>query len=712
MRTPGKSRFGRGWDYALVAGLAAIVTLTWCTHYNRWSRETWGIPINYVGGRALDMVFTGDAIWGMAAAKLTADGELGFFRKYPVSLGAPFRANWNDWPTFEEAVNAWWAILVRVCGLFTGSNLATVFAHVLAAVTFYLVCRLLGYHPLLSAAGGGLFGLSRYAFWRNLPNLSLTYYWHLPLGLLVCWWCIQEKPTTEERKKLFACAAVAVIFAVQNAYYTMIFLQLLFWAAVYCLLRWRDWRRTLLPLGTAAIMFVTLVVVNLDTILSYRVNGPNLGAAVRAYYDVERYALQPLELALPLSHSLAPFAQWANVTYFKRTLIMTEQGSAYLGVLAVFALGWLSWRVVVAVARRDLAGVPCHFWGLAFVFAFCTLGSLNGIAGVFGFRLFRSSNRFSIVILAIALLFLVRQLSWATRKWGVIPVSLLAALLLAFGIYDEVPPRDVVVESEGIKAWQDDEKFVRELQGKLSPNSMVFQMPVREFPEANLIGGIDDYEDMRPFVHSSELRFSYGDSKGRYNNRWQKEAEQLGPAAMLRLLERYGFGAVLINRHGYDRAGEEVVESFRALGKESVLAESESDQWICIGLNPARRRAIPPVFAEGWYGLEGDARENKRWSSGNATLVLHNPEPVPQDVSLAFALLSQRKRSVQILADAHPLYAAELGPDEEPRRVQLRFPLKPGKTEIYFKTDGPGESVRSAEKRTLAFAISDFELHN
>lgn len=697
-------------DAPLLVLLLVVVAFVWSRHYDRRNWHSLEVPINYVGGRYLDMVFTGDGLWGMTFAKLAAAGEAPpLMPKYPTSIGAPFPANWNDWPTFEEPMNIWWALLVRAFGVFTGSNLATLSAHLLAAATFYAVCRYLGYHQFLSFAGAALFALSRYAFWRNLPNLAMTFYWHLPLGLLVLWWCIRERSILGQRKKLLFCFAVAVIFGSHMPYYSGMFLQLLFWAALYCWFRWRDWQRVLLPVGIGAALFGSIVLMNVDTFYSwYRHGGPNAAAAPRMYFDVERYALKPVELFLPLSHSLASFAEWADKSYYKVTMIPTEQGSAYIGIVAMFGLALLLGKVIVAVARRDLRAIPPHFWALCLISGFAVLGGLNGIIGLAGFRFFRAGNRYSILIFTVLLLYLVKQLNFQTRRYSGITTGCISLSLLALGIYDQVPPRSLAHAKAVQRAWREDEALVKTMEEQLAPGSMIFQLPVHDFPEAYLIGKEDDYEQFRPYLHTDSFRFSYGDIKGRYQSRWQKEADLLGTSEMAKLLERYGFSAVIIDREAYSDRGAWLLNSFRGVAGMRVLSRSRN--WICLTLNAARRPELPPVFADGWSPLGGVYGDSKRWIAGRANVLLQNVGQKERNIRLSFGILASSPRTFAVAADGETLLERRVVADGTAHPLELAITLKPGDNIVQFMVDNDNESGQNPDPRTAAFAVTNFRI--
>jgi hypothetical protein len=583
-------------DFLSAFLLLVIVTLSWCSYYDRWTREAWETPV----------IYGGDA-WGtLAGAKALGLGEIRpILMKFPKSLGAPFRANWNDYPTVEEGIFAWLGLLVRAFGLFVGTNLALLSAHLLAAWSFYFVCRQLSYSRAFSVVGATLFSLSPYAFLRGLPHLTLIFYWHVPLGLLVVWWCLAKETILTDRKKLFFCIAVAVLHGAQNPYYSWMFLQFLILAAFICLVRRAEWSRVLLPLFLAGILMATFALVNADTFYYRLINGPNPSAIVRSYEGLERYALKPVELFLPNVHSINTISAWAMKAYFNQALFLGEVGSAYLGIVGIVALVLLLWstiRNIVAGSGRD---VPLHFWALVWILAYSVVAGGNALLGLMGIVLFRCSNRYSIVILAVLLLFLVRQLTFFTRRWSHAKVIVLASSVTMIGIWDQIPPPEKWWDVANVRPMiLSDAKLVSTIEGKLRSQAMIFQLPVMDFPEVPPLLGVSDYEQLRPYFFSRRLRFSYGSDKGRYRERWQSEAEQLGPQGLVTVLENYGFSAVLINRKGYADRAQSLLQGLNAAGRANVLAESSD--FICIALSPAPHPVLPPEFDGHWYALEGD----------------------------------------------------------------------------------------------------------
>lgn len=374
--------------------LLCVVGLTWCTVQHRWTAEAWATPLRYEQ----------DVLGVMAQAKSYADGTIRpILPKFHASFGAPFQANWNDYPNIEEGVYAGYGFLAWIFGVFTGSNIALLSAHLLSAGSFYFVCRRLRYDRIVSALGGALFSLSPYAFGRGLDHLGLCFYWHVPLGLLVVWWCLARAPLLNNRGKLIFCLCVSFLHGIQNPYYAGVFCQFLIGASFCSAVLRRPLPRILLPLGLAATVVAATVAMDGAPILYRFTNGPNIEALYRNYKDIELFALKPVELFLPLWHREAWLRHWCRDTYAKQALFLGESGRAYLGILAVSSLVALAYLSARAIALKRSNQIPSFFWYLLWLLLYSVVGGINGLLGLSGFVFFRGTNRYSIVIMALLL---------------------------------------------------------------------------------------------------------------------------------------------------------------------------------------------------------------------------------------------------------------------------------------------------------------------
>ena len=677
--------------------LVAIVSLTWCTVHRRWSRSAWKTPIVYLNDGTIEL----------ALAKALATGEIKpVLPKYPAHLGAPFTANWNDFPSIEEPLYAGQALLVRLFGLFLGSNLTVLLAHILAAVSFYALARLLRYGMIWSLVGGILFGLAPYAFARSLPHINLTYYWHIPWGLLVAWWCASAVVLT--RRMVAMSILIAIVHGSLSIYYSNLFVQFLFGAMAICILRRQSWLRIVFPVALMAVVAVTLLVMNIDTLYHRMVAGPNPLAVVRIYAGLEIYALRPIELILPATHRLSALQDWAWRVYYSQTILHGETGSPYLGLAGIATMAWLA-ITAFANAIRGQTRILWHAWGIAWICLFSVVGGINGFIGTIGLQLFRCTNRFSIYILALLLLFGVRELSRLTRSWHVAVTGAFAAFVAFVGIWDQTPPATSDRDIRAVRAVSlADRKFVGVLESRLSPGAMIFELPVVPFPESPPINRMQDYEHFRPYLYSHSLRFSYGSVKGREQEQWQSEVLDLGVPMLIRSVERYGFSAVLINKKAYADSGTSLLSAFRNAGRSAIVAES--DDLVCLSLIPDPHPSLPPYFDSNWYGLEGTAEQHWRWSLGDASIVVFNNAQETKPISIRFGLAAVKPRRVDLYDGSNLIYSADLTPGHlSESNITVPVTLQPGKTKLRFHTDAPPAPPENGDSRPLAFQITNFD---
>jgi len=314
---------------------------------------------------------------------------------------------------------------------------------------------------------------------------------------------------------------------------------------------------------------------NVDTLYSRIVNGSNPFVVVRNYAGVELYALKPIELIVPVVHRISALGEWGMNHYARQAYVVGEVGSPYLGIVGIVGLFLLLWEAARHLIGQNLKQVPFHLWFVLWTLSFSIVGGVNSLLAVCGIVLFRSGNRYSIVILTFVLLFLVRYLSTLTRNWKWIPVTALAGAIMLLGLLDQIPTsptREMIAETR--KAVRADAKMAANLEARLPANAMIFQLPIMEFPEVPPIRGVASYEHFRPYLYSRHLRYSYGSDKGRTRERWQSETEQFGTARLTGILEQYGFSAILINRKGYEDGAAGLLGELKSLGKTNMLAES------------------------------------------------------------------------------------------------------------------------------------------
>jgi len=697
----------RGVELARMAVLAVICIAVWCTVYDRWNGENWGVPIEYGLNPA-----AADVKGELSGFRAAEDGHFfpGIFH-YEPRLNAPYAANWNDYPMTADPM--FWAtgVLARVIGLFPAVNLLLLFLQVLAVLAFYYAARRLRCDWKWSAGGALFYGLAPYAFAHSLHHIDITCYWHMPLALLVCFWIANGRGLRFGTRDYWIALGLAVITGFQNVYYTNAFIQLVGISLIIQWMRrgWREWRACLPALSIGAAAFGVFLFMALRVVVYALLHGHNSGAAVRTYAQMEYYALKLIDLFIPFpTHRFAPFAAIGQ-RYYAETILPAEIPPAcYMGLAGIAAFLWLAVVTVRNAIARPARKTPLEAVQVVWLFFYAVVGGVNAFAGVMGFQFFRSTTRFCIVILAIALLFAIRRLSLLSRRWPA-PWPIVAPIAISILALLEIIPPAAGEDVRYVSAVVDSDRvFSQNMEAVLPKGGMVFQLPVIDFPE-NPIPGISAYDHFRPYLYTQNLRFSFGSDKGRPREAWQRVIVGLPPASQIAALERYGFAGIYVNRAGYPDHGEGLLNQYKGAGRTNVI-ESPLKDLYCVVLKASPNPELPPpgpFFAVGWYAEQDSATgQRDHLSSGNGTVILTNPTDAPVEKYASFFIASIAPRNVTIQGDG--VYQSWHVDQQHPAKAaNLRLELPPGESRVAFTTDAPGTPQQSG---VITFDIVNFDL--
>ena len=249
-------------------------------------------------------------------------------------------------------------------------------------------------------------------------------------------------------------------------------------------------------------------------------------------------------------------------------------------------------RVLPDERGHDETGrnLPIEAWQILWILAYSAIGGLNCLAGVLGFTIFRSTTRYSIFILPILLLFALKRISKMRQEREI--GFTLAALCALVALWDQTPP--IVTEAKIAEVAQvvnADRELAQKLEARLPKGAMIFQVPIMEYPESPA-PGVSGYDHLRLYLHSKDLRFSFGGVKGRPWLQWQKEIAQQSLPDFIRTLEGYGFAALYVNRNGFQDKGAGILKAVRNLGYTEVVESSLGDLF-CVIIHPSPHPVLP-----------------------------------------------------------------------------------------------------------------------
>ena len=592
---------------AVFSALLVATLLAWCSSTAIWSPADFGRPAAY-----LEDPSKSDIVAVYTGLKAGTEGQATpFLWKTVRRLNAPFEANWTDWPSLDELHGLALVLLANMFGVFGGLNVALLLGHLLAAGTFFFVARVSGCSNLWSFVGGLAYGLAPFLFAQSPHHSGVQWAWHVPLFTLVWRWAATDPGIEPGSTRFKQATGIGLLAGLLNVYYTNILCQLTLLGAGVQYLRNRArpaFLGALAVVGAAAIGFAAS---NLDTWTYKAVNGPNSGALVREYKWLEIYGLKIKDLVIPpVTHRSAALAGF-GAKHRSEAVLNDEDGCPYQGLVGLACLAWLVGSAAGAVIQRREKDIPVEAWQLLWIVLMFTTGGLNAILGALGFTMFRTGARYSVVILAITLLWAARRLTTLEAEAdasqpapGTSQLRTVAAIVLCgIILWDQVPrapTREQITAIERQVAA--DRDFTERMEAALPPGAMVFQMPVMEFPESP-IQGVPPYDHFRPYIFSKHLRFSFGTHKGRERETWQPAVQaklfegasldqqsgriQLNVAnarAAVAELERLGFSAVSINRNGFPDQGKGLEKTLHELGFTKQPIQNAAGDLACIPL--------------------------------------------------------------------------------------------------------------------------------
>lgn len=497
-------------------------------------------------------------------------------------LGAPFGQTLYDFP-MSDGLNY---LFIWLLGALSQSwvfalNGFFLLTYPLVALSAYFAFRKIGVSEIVSAVFSILYAFLPYHLMRGVGHLLLAAYYMVPLLCWVIWdiaggvWSFEGERFRTRRFWTFA--AVCFLGSSTGVYYAFFAALALCFFSVVTWINTRHFRNFLASFALLAVLG-TGTLINLLPIIVHSFQYRTSISTHRLIGESEIYGLKLAQLILPRTgHNFPPFALVKD--YYNRSIQqVTENDMATLGVLGAIGLLVSLGAVFVRVRGRNRELV--------------LLGKINGflilVATIGGFAVFigfaltteiRAYNRVSVFVAFFSLLagglLLSRWFeSLKLTRWGPFLAWVVSIVLLAFGIYDQVP-LNYNVSGYAAKMAVDRDFFSR-VERTAGPNTNVYQLPYVRFPESPPMFHMADYEHLRGYLNTKTLRWSYGAFKGSEGDRMigylGKEA---GTAQFTTDLVLAGYQGVTVNRDAYPDAAKELESQLGAWSGVQPLESSD-----------------------------------------------------------------------------------------------------------------------------------------
>jgi phosphoglycerol transferase len=537
---------------------------------------------------------------------MTTKGVLrhGWWLENP-DLGAPFGQELYDFPNLVG--HSFNLLLIKLLGVFSSApalitNLFFLLSFPLVALASFLVLRQIGISGGASLVCSVLYALAPYHFLRGEHHLHLAAYYSVPVGAYLVLSLLSGRQLFARRgrtgprllawasKRSVLTLALCLFIALAGGPYYAVFTGLLLIAAaVLMLVIQRDVRALVQGSALLVAIFGFLMLDGLPSLVYMFANEPN-NAIDRGRLTSELYSLEFVRMVIPApGHQVDALSDLAE-KYYESTIIPggTEGPSQSLGFITTLGFAWLLLVALVGcLSPRWMIGDPRHRQlATATVIAFL-IGTTGGISVLFTALVsqqIRSWARISILIAFFAIAavgLLIDALGERTRVRRGHPVlfGVLLLSVLLIGLYDQAN-NSFVPDYSAVKAeYQSDAVFVGAIDHELPPQARVFQLPYESFPEPEEPAeGVEMtfYSHLSPYVHESDLRWSYGAVKGRPNAAWQADLADKPAEDLVDTITEKGFDGIYVDRFGYpDRGVKLEGELGELLTVEPVVSPDE-----------------------------------------------------------------------------------------------------------------------------------------
>jgi phosphoglycerol transferase len=262
------------------------------------------------------------------------------------------------------------------------------------------------------------------------------------------------------------------------------------------------------------------------------------------------------------------------------------------------------------------------------------------------------------------------------------------------------------------------------LEARLKSGTMIFQLPNTGYPADGAHERMAAYDNSRAYLHSTNLRWSWGAMEGRHHD-WAKMTASLPMPQLLERVALAGFRGVLLDRFGYPDASNETSIS-GVVGSEAKF--DLSGRWVYFDLGPwadklsstlsdserLRRvdKALYPIQVE-WrpsFSIEESDKARKwRWCGRDGVIRFENESDIERTIGVTISF-QQHSNGIFPLRVENEGNVVELPLGAEPRDYHTQVELKPKSSqELKLHFEGPPLRV-PGDTRELAFRVVQFQI--
>ncbi len=678
-------------------------------------------------------------------------------------LGAPGVQEMYDFPVIDHLHFA----LIWLLGRFTSDavvvfNLYYLLGYPLAGLAMMAVLRHFGLSFFAASAGGVLFAVQPYHFYRGECHYFLSAYFVIPVTSMVILWVARgrlpgfplradgrRRVCLWDRDTLLA-VLIGIVTASAGAYYAFFGAGIMLGAGLYGWVALKTWRAMASAILMIGVIVAAGVANHAPQYLFQAKYGKHTYPTERYSEEAEHYGLKLTQLLMPIDDHRIRFLSEIKSSYnsFDRPVqAITERYG--LGLLGACGLLILLVRLVLPLRRTSPYAELTAITGVTLL-----IGTVGGLGAIFNHLVtpqVRCYNRIAIYIAFFALYAILYVLdggigqaaTWLARRWprwAVVAATALAWLALTVvGVLDQTP----VVWGDELEAklvtdqqnrFRTDAVFFHEIEATLNPDgatpgAMVFQLPYVRWPESAPLRNLASYEHARGYVHTNSLRWSFGCMKGRETDEWARHVSILPTEQLLEHVVAAGFDGLMLDTRGYPPAKAAQLEKqiAQVLGDVTRVTHPHKDQlffdlrkyrnWLqnhygsgWEALCDRELQRVRVLWLNGFSSFKDSGYEwQHRWCRPKGLAVFVNPTNETKTITAQFYIRTMTKLPGMLSIRGGDLWTEDLSIDPDTPMLTRTFVIPPGRHSVHFSFAVP-ESYTPHDGRWLVFYFSGLRL--
>jgi hypothetical protein len=560
-----------------VIGQALFIAAVLFVYLRGWDRD-FTVPFR----------FSRDGLSAAMQSKSTVDNGWWWFNS---KIGAPFGVDEVQYPENSNVNQVIvWIVSRVVRAPATAINVSWLLMVVLSGIIATSCMRRLGASRASALAAGTLFAFTPYAMYRNIGHFSLVIY----LVPFVCTAALLLAAGRPDRwywgRTFLGLLGGCLLISFNYVYYAFFACFILIVASLAGGLQYRAPR--LLAAGSICVALICGgTILNLaPSVHSWEQRGKPLVVQDKGPAESELYGLKIRQLVSPgLWHRFPPFRAWLAREQAAAFPLETENGSSRLGVVA--SLGFLALLGLLFVPRfsQALRARDTLLAASRLTLAAVLLGTVGGFGSLFSLLVspdIRAYNRISPFITffsltAVALLLDAMVTSRSRRVAAALAIAVVGLADQRAAVVNlNAVHKDIAAEVTSLRT------LVRSLESRLPADAMVFELPVRPYPTDDGVERMQPYDQLRPYLVSRTLRWSYP-ALSNQQARWHQAAALLTPQRLVPELASQGFAAILIDRYGYADNGAETLASLEDQPSDRPEVMGETPRYVAVDIRRA-----------------------------------------------------------------------------------------------------------------------------